>query len=439
MAQANRAMRCRVTRDPRQTQAAPGVAPVRRHAPATTARAFVSLALPALLAALLALACAPSPARAADWSAYGATDMPVVSAKEAMVADGDGTVLFTRDATTSMPMASTTKVMTAVVALESGMSLDTLFTISETAAANQGTVAGFAAGEQVSLYDLLRVMLIHSAGDAADAIAEGVSGSIDAFVAQMNAKAAELGLTGTHFTSPDGFSDTDHYSTPADLITLARHAMGIDQFKSIVGTSSITISVRGVATTFTNTSPILNVYPGAQGIKTGFTYGAGRAFVGVCSRGGVDIWFCVLGCESDEARAADLFSLLNWAYAKYPATQLADAGAPVMGYVTCGYRFGRVLASTTGADASLRSMASTGVTTSQASSDGLSFAMPGERLGSIAWVRAGLVVESRTVTAGWYSYPVHTYGPFVSPLFYELDAAARSAQVSAPDAPVLGA
>ena len=425
------------SRDPRGALLAPGVAPVLA-TPAPKAPALASLFLVVACALLaLALACAPTEARAADWSAFGETDTPVLSAKEAMIADGDGTVLFTRDATTSMPMASTTKVMTAVVALESGVPLDTMFTVSELAASNQGTVAGFAAGEQVSLYDLLRALLIHSAGDAADTIAEGVSGSIEAFVAQMNARATELGLTGTHYTSPDGYSDTDHYSTPADLIALARHAMTIDQFKSIVGTKSITINVRGVPTTFSNTSPILNTYPGARGIKTGFTYGAGRCFVGVCSRGGVDIWFCILGCESDEERAADLFSLLDWAYGKYPATTVADADAPVLGYVTCGYRFGRVLASTTSTDASLRALASTGITTTQVASEGLSFAMPGERLGSLAWVRAGLVVQSRVVTAGWYSYPVHTYGPFVSPLFYELDSATRRAQLNAPAAPVL--
>ena len=437
----------RMARDLRAALAAPGVAPVSgtlracapsggRAASARIAPLACALAI-ALSWALLLAVCVPSTARATDWSAFGEGDAPALSAQEAMVADGDGTVLFTRDATTSMPMASTTKVMTAVVALESGVSLDTMFTVSELAASNQGTVAGFAAGEQVSLFDLLRALLIHSAGDAADTIAEGISGSIEAFVAQMNARAAELGLTGTHYTSPDGFSDADHYSTPADLITLARHAMTIDQFKSIVGTKSVTINVRGVPTTFTNTSPILNAYPGAQGIKTGFTYGAGRCFVGVCSRGDVDIWFCILGCDSDESRAADLWSLLDWAYGKYPTSQLISADASVFGTVACGYRFGRVLPSTTSVGASLRALGSAGTTSTQASRDGVTFAMPGERLGSLAWVRAGLIVEARTVSAGYYSCLAHTYGPFVSPLFYELDLAVREAALNAPQAPVL--
>ncbi|MBS5449737.1 MAG: D-alanyl-D-alanine carboxypeptidase [Coriobacteriia bacterium] len=415
--------------------------------PCTMGRQGVSTFAHAARTALIALACTlavligtllqPTPAFAADWSAYGEADAPALNATEAIVEDGDGTVLFTRDASTSMPMASTTKVMTAVVALESGVSLDTTFPISEYAVSNQGTVAGFVAGEQHTLYDLLRVLLVHSAGDAAVAIAEGVAGSEAAFVDMMNAKAAELGLTGTHYTSPDGLSDTDHYSTPSDLVTLARHAMGIDQFRSIVGTKSITISVNGVPTTFTNTSPILNAYPGAQGIKTGFTYGAGRAFVGVVSRGDVEIWFSILGCESEEARRADLWSLLDWAYGKYPATTLVTASTPVLGYVNCGYRFGRMLGSTTSVDASLRSSASTGMTTTLIANDGVAFAMPGERLGSLTWVRAGLAVQNRVVTADWYSCPVHTYGPFVSQLFYELDLAVRRAQLNMPDAPVL--
>lgn len=389
------------------------------------------------LALLVACLLLPTPARAADWSAFGEGDAPALSATEAMVMDGDGTVLFTRDATTSMPMASTTKIMTAVVALESGVSLDTVYTVSEYAASNQGTVAGFVAGEQVTLYDLLRVMLVHSAGDAAVGVAECVAGSEEAFVALMNAKAAELGLTGTHFTSPDGLSDTDHYSTPADLIALAQYAMEIPLFKSMVGTKSITIDVNGVSTTFTNTSPILNVYPGAQGIKTGYTYGAGRCFVGVVSRGDVEIWFCILGCDSEESRASDLWSLLDWAFGKYPETLLVSADTPALGYVQCGYRFGRVLGSTTSVDASLRAMASAGITTLQTTDAGVTFAMPGDSLGTLAWVRAGTVVEARVVTAGYYSYPVHTYGPFVSQLFYELDAAVRRAKINEPAAPVL--
>lgn len=406
-----------------------------RPSPRTARPAPFALALVfALLISWLAL---PAHALAADWSAFGEGDAPTLNATEAMVADGDGTLLFTRDATTSMPMASTTKIMTAVVALESGVSLDTVYTVSEYAASNQGTVAGFAAGEQVSLYDLLRVMLVHSAGDAAVGVAECVAGSEEAFVARMNAKAAELGLTGTHFTSPDGLSDTDHYSTPSDLIMLARYAMEIPLFKSIVGTKSITIDVRGVPTTFTNTSPLLNTYPGAQGIKTGFTYGAGRCYVGMVSRGDVEIWFCILGCDSEESRTADLWSLLDWAFGKYPETLYASADTPALGYVQCGYRFGRVLGSTTSADASLRSLASTGITTTQVRDDGATFAMPGERLGTITLVRAGIVVEARVVTAGYYSYPSHAFGPFVSQLFYELDAAVRRAKVNEPAAPVL--
>ncbi len=379
----------------------------------------------AVMFALLTFSGASSRALAADWSAF--EDSPYVTGTEAMVVDGDGNVLYTRDASVSMPMASTTKVMTAIVALESGVSLDTVCTISEYAAGNQGTVAGYTAGEQATLFDLLRVMLIHSAGDAAVAIAENIAGSEEAFVSMMNAKAAELGLTGTHFTSPDGLSDVDHYSTPVDLIAMAQYAMKMPLFKSIVGTKSITISVSGVPTTFVNTDPLLNAYPGAQGVKTGYTYGAGRAFVGVCERGDVTIWFCVLGCDSEESRVQDLWSMLDWAYSKYPTTAMLQAGA-TLGYACDGYRFGRVLTITTQADVSLRTSpfdtAGSTLTTVSSSIAPTTFAMRGESVGSIAWIREGVAVVGRDISASTTSYALCNYGPFISCLFYELESAA---------------
>lgn len=375
---------------------------------------------------------APAPEAAAtipaaqDYSAF--PDAPALAAPEAIVEDADGNVLFSRLADTSMPMASTTKVMTAVVAMESGVPLDTVYAVSAYAASNQGTVIGYAQGEQVTLLELLEGMLVHSGGDAAVGVAECVAGSEEAFVARMNEKAAELGMTGTHYTSPDGLSDANHYSTPRDMVTLARHAMQIPQIKSIVGAKSVTLTVRGAPVTFTNSDVLLNAYPGMQGLKTGYTYGAGRAFLGTAMRGGQQVWFALLGEESEEARTSDMISLLDWAFSKSAVRALASSGAPALGYATAGYRFGATIALEPDADASLRakpldpSLPFVAELTPLTSPE--RFAMPGQTVGVLSWAADGTLAAARSVTASGPLLPERLYSPFVAAVFYELDAAA---------------
>ena len=377
-----------------------------------------------LAAALIALALVPACAFAEDACAFA--DAPELAAPQVIVEDGAGNVLFSRAADESNPMASTTKVMTAVVALESGMPLSSTYVVSELAASNQGSVIGFPAGQQVTLRELLDGMLLHSGGDAADGIAECVGGSLDAFVAKMNARAEELGLTGTHYTSPDGLSDENHYSTPRDLVTLARHAMTLPAFKTTVGTTSVTLDVGGVAETFANTNPLLGVYPGMQGIKTGYTYGAGRTFVGLAQRGGQQVWFALMGEESDEARLADMQTLLDWAFAHYPEVEVcAGPDAPV-GYVRAGYRFGHVIATCAQAPASLRTspLAQTSMASLGELSCGEAQAMPGQTTGVLAWTLDGSLACARDVVATGPVLRARTFSPFVAPLFLELDAAA---------------
>lgn len=377
-------------------------------------------ALGMLVAGLLAHA---SAALAEDWSVFG-DDYPSISAPEAMVVDGDGNMLYSRDGDVRMPMASTTKVMTAVVALESGLPLDTVYTVSDSVLALDpaSSIVGYAPGQQVTLEELLRALLVHSGNDAALVIAECVAGSEDAFVAMMNTKAMELGLVNTHYANPHGLDQENHYSTAADLITLGRYAMQFPLFASIVGSPVTVIDVGGQPTSFASTDELLNVYPGMRGIKTGYTYGAGRAFLGVASRGGQTIYLCVLGTDSNETRWTDTRALLDWAFAHYPEKSLASSDDPVFGYVELEDRFGWVMPTTVGTDVSIRTspfemetepLVDATVDTTPSS--------PGDAAGQITWSEEGVIVESRTVTTTDQLIEKSSFGPVGSSAIYELD------------------
>lgn len=398
---------------------------VRHRASAWTTRTralpviVTALALGFMLMVPLA-AVAPRAAHAAE-----ATAQPVIASAEAIVETQDGTVLFQKNADTSVPMASTTKIMTAVVALESGLPLDTTYTVSELAVSNQSTVAGYVAGETVTLWEMLQALMTHSAGDAADGIAECVAGSRDAFVTLMNQKASELGMTGTHYTSPDGFSDDGHYSTPADLVLLARHAMQIPSFRTIVGSKSVTVTVAGTPTTFTNTNVFLDDYPGMLGVKTGFTYGAGYCFVGCVTRGGVTVYTCVLGAPSEDDRISDTRALMDWAFAQLPASTLleSDARGAALGYLTSGYHYGLVARTVLSENATARA-ATSGVTVTGLALTASDQALMADVVSTVTWYTLGSVapVCTRTVTAVPTTSHAQTYGPFIAPLFYDLDA-----------------
>lgn len=362
-------------------------------------------------------------AQAEDWSVFG-DDYPSISATEAMVVDGDGNMLYSRDSDVRMSMASTTKIMTAVVALESGIPLDTVYTVTDSVLALDpaSSIVGYAPGQQVTLEELLRALLVHSGNDAALAIGECVAGSEQAFVAMMNAKAMELGLINTHYSNPHGLDQENHYSTAADLITLGRYAMQFPLFASIVGSPATVIDIAGQPTTFASTNELINVYPGMRGIKTGYTYGAGRAFVGVASRGGQTIYLCILGTESNEARWADTEALLNWAFSHYPEESLADADSPVFGYVDFADRFGWVMPTTVGVDVGVRtSPFEFDTELSTTSTVDTAPATPGESVGQIVWSEDGAIVESRTVTAGDELLEKSSFGPLASTSLYELD------------------
>ena len=250
--------------------------------------------------------------------AEGSLSEPSLSeAQCAIVEDSEGNVLYSKNADKQMPMASITKVMTAMVALDSGMDLDSPCTIHASDLGADSQTAGFVEGDTPTLRQLLRVMLVYSANDAALNVALNVAGSEQAFVDKMNEKAQELGMTNTHFENPHGLDADGHYSTVSDLALMGRVALSEYPFiAATVHTRSVTVSVAGAQRTFYSTDELLGTYKGIRGIKTGYVAGS-AAFLGACQKNGVELFTCVLGAQTSAGRFTDTVALLNWAYSNY--------------------------------------------------------------------------------------------------------------------------
>ena len=179
---------------------------------------------------------------------YASDGSPITSAASAALLEVEsGRFLYAKDADTQRPMASTTKIMTALVAIEAG-GLDEAVTVDRAAVGVEGSSLYLRCGEVLTLRDLLYGLMLQSANDAASAIAIHVSGDIAAFAERMNARAAELGLTNTHFTNPHGLHDDAHYTTARELARIAAAAMENDIFREIVATKRYTISETACST-----------------------------------------------------------------------------------------------------------------------------------------------------------------------------------------------
>lgn len=250
---------------------------------------------------------------------------PAISALRAELFDASsGKTLYALNQDDSVPMASTTKIMTAVVALTYGR-LDQRITVGQDVVAIEdgGTsVAGLRLGETMSLRNLLYCLMLPSGDDAAIAIADGVGGSQAGFVALMNVEAGLLGLSHTHYVNPHGLDQDGHYTSASDLVRLAAFAMTSPTFRQIVATPAMTIPANANHHTFdlVNTNELLPTQPfaytGAIGVKTGFTGGAGYCLVFVAERSGVTLVGAVLGEPTYNGRFTDATALLDWGFAQ---------------------------------------------------------------------------------------------------------------------------
>ncbi|WP_139203344.1 D-alanyl-D-alanine carboxypeptidase family protein [Thermoflavimicrobium dichotomicum] len=236
-------------------------------------------------------------------------EKPFVSAQSAVLMDvASERVLFGKEAQKPMKVASLTKIMTAILAIEKGK-LDELVTISPRAVGIEGSSVYLKQGEKVRLRDLLYGLMLRSGNDAAVAIAEHIGGSVEGFVYLMNEKATYLGLQHTHFMNPHGLDHPDHYSTAYDLAKLTAYALKNPVFQEIVKTKSITLSSPWETgrQTFFNKNKLLRMYPWADGVKTGFTKQAGRTLVTSATKDGHQLVAVTLNDPNDWYDSIKLF------------------------------------------------------------------------------------------------------------------------------------
>ena len=246
-----------------------------------------------------------------------ATTPPKLTAERWIVYDADqDVVLASWNANDEAPMASVTKVMTSMIVLENE-ELTTVVTVPEFATRARGSTAGLVAGEQLTVGDLMIAMMVRSGNDASLTLAHHVGdGSVDAFVAQMNQKAAELGMTSTSFANPAGLDAEGHYSTARDLLTLI---VAADEYPDIARLARIKLVTlppdpNGKERVFTNTNQLLGAFPGNVGLKTGDTPWADKVLLGVNERAGRTIYSVVM--HSDD-HFADTREMVEWAYGTY--------------------------------------------------------------------------------------------------------------------------
>lgn len=220
-----------------------------------------------------------------------------VSARNAIALDSKTKqVLFEQNADEIVPMASTTKILTALVAITHG-DLDREVTISKNAASIRGSKVGYVAGEKIRLRELLYGLMYKSGNDAAIAIAEDIGGSVEGFAKIMNDYAISLGLINSHFESPHGLDSPKHYTCAYDLALLTTKAMESELFCQICGTKSITRDTSSFTRDYNNINKILYKIPEANGVKTGYTGQAGKCLVSSVKHEGRNIIIVVLNCS----------------------------------------------------------------------------------------------------------------------------------------------
>ncbi len=252
------------------------------------------------------------------------TKIPEINARHAVILDRcSKKVIYGKKETEKCKMASTTKIMTAIIVIEN-CALDDIVTVSEKSAGTGGSTIHLSKNDKITVHDLLYGLMLKSGNDAAVALAEHAGSSIEGFANLMNKKANELGLKSTHFSTPHGLDNKDHYTSAYDLAILADYALKNEIFSNIVKTKSYTITINGYPRSLTNTNELLGNFEGIYGVKTGFTNGANRCLVTSCKRGDLDIICVVLGCDTKKYRTQDSIKLLNYVFSNYTVINVKD-------------------------------------------------------------------------------------------------------------------
>ena len=288
--------------------------------------------LPALLSILLVLILSLSVSASARTPAdYDATSPHALTADElyaqsAILIDAEsGDVLFAKDAYTRMHPASTTKIMTLLLGIESGIALDQQIAIPQAAAdiAKDSTMVPVFPGETMSFRDLLVGFFLNSGNDGANAVAVIVSGSVENFVEKMNQRAQEIGCRDTHFANAHGYTAEDHYTTAYDLALITRVAMQNEDFRSIAKLGRSTVHVNERGDIIVGTKRYMQIesseyyYSGCVGVKSGTTSAAGNCFVGAAEKDGALLISVVLKAAEDGQRWVDTQRLFNYGWTCY--------------------------------------------------------------------------------------------------------------------------
>lgn len=268
----------------------------------------------------------------------GAVGM-TVDAKSAVLIDaGSGTVMFEQNSHDKLPPASVTKVMTMLLIMEAvdagRISLKDKVTISERAASMGGSQMYMEPGEQHDLETLMKGIAICSANDGCVAAAEYHSGSVEMFVEAMNKRAAELGMKDTNFVNTNGLPVANHYTSAYDIAVMSKellkHKKTQDWFNTWM--TNITVGLPGKKQTelgLTNTNRMIKIYPGANGIKTGFTQEAGYCLSASAKKGDLTLIAVIMGSTTSKIRFAEASKLLDYGFANYDSVSLAEKGEPM--------------------------------------------------------------------------------------------------------------
>ena len=334
--------------------------------------------------------------------------------------DSNGNVLFELNSEQEMDMASITKVMTAIVALDSGIELDRTFPFVNQEYVEDAQLTEYKDGDMPSLRELLMVSLVYSGNDAAYNIAIAVSGSVEAFVELMNNKAVELGLTHTHFANPHGLNEPGHYSCALDMCKMGRYAMENYPFiRDAVRTRTLSISPGGHPVTLESTDQLMDYYDGLLGIKTGWL-GSGASFLGCARRGYVTLYSCVLCCDTYDGRWNDTASMLDWGFDLYDPHVLARSNSVLR---NAPWRDGFWLSCPVSATLDINGSVycdGGAVTPSLAMRTANTLTAPNATYGTSVWRQDGRHLGSVEYRSASTPKQVSAWNPFVLPLFEDV-------------------
>ncbi|HEU4965753.1 MAG TPA: D-alanyl-D-alanine carboxypeptidase family protein [Bacilli bacterium] len=253
-----------------------------------------------------------------------------------------GQVLFNQNMDAKLYPASITKIMTCLLALEKS-DLDEMVTTSQLAREQEGNRVYLETGEQEPMEQMLYGLMLNSGNDAAVAIAEHIGGSVEGFAKMMNDKARELGAVNTHFVTPNGLHDDNHYTTPYDMALISKYAMQNEKFREIVGTEYYKWDGQEWHTTLVNINPMLWNYDGATGVKTGFTDQAQQTMVVTAKQGDRELLAVLMGVQNRQTIRLEATALLDYGFHSTRLQRLAKHGDVLFHQEIAGIKVGGML------------------------------------------------------------------------------------------------